>query len=36
MRQLLRLLLLNHAVVSRGKLVACMSVSECRSGAYWI
>lgn len=35
MSQLFLWLRLNHSVVSQGKLVGFMSVSDCRSGAYW-
>lgn len=36
MSQLLYLLRLNHSVVSKGKMVGFMSVTDYRSGAYWV
>ena len=35
MTQILRWVFINHSVVSRGKLVGFMSVSNARSGDYW-
>jgi hypothetical protein len=36
MSHILYLLRLNHSVVAKGKMVGFMSVSDCRSGAYWV
>ncbi len=36
MSHLFNLLLLNHSVVSQGKLVGFMAVSDYRAGSYWV
>ena len=36
MSQLLHWLKLNHSVVAQGRLVGFMSVSDYRSGSYWV
>lgn len=36
MSQMFYLLRLNHSVVSKGKMVGFMSVTDYRSGAYWV
>lgn len=36
MGQLVYLLLLNHGVISRGKLVGSITVSHYRCGDYWV